>query len=56
MPEDVVQSLAVKQLVIGSYAGASLPGNAADGTIVINTTTNKLNIRVNGGWEAVTSE
>lgn len=29
--------------------------NLADGQQITNTTTNKLNVYLNGGWEAVTS-
>lgn len=53
--EDVKQSLAVKQLVVGSYATGDLPANAADGTVAYDSTTNKLQIRANGSWEAITS-
>lgn len=26
-----------------------------NGTVILNTTSNKLNVRLNGGWEAITS-
>ena len=29
--------------------------NVPDGVIILNTTTNKLNARLNGAWEAITS-
>lgn len=29
--------------------------NPQDGMIILNTTTNKLNVRLNGAWEQITS-
>lgn len=55
MPEEVMQSLSVKQLTLGSYPAASLPANAADGTIAYDNTNNKLVVMANGSWETVTS-
>ena len=55
MPEEVMQSLNVKQLTVGSYPTASLPGNAADGTIAYDTTNHKLVIRAGGTWEEISS-
>ena len=45
------------QLTLPSYTGAeiaALPSPEA-GTIVLNTTTSKLNFYTGSGWEAITS-
>lgn len=47
--------IAPRSIIIPSYANADLPGNAPDGSLAIDTTNNKLMVRVNGGWETVTS-
>lgn len=48
-------SLVVKNLIVGSYTTATLPANAAVGTICFDTTLDKLAIMCSGGWEAITS-
>ena len=54
MASDVIQTAEIKQLTLGKYTTVNLP-DCADGTIMYDTTTNKLVIRASGVWKQVTS-
>ena len=42
-------------VVLQGFATVDLPTVAADGTMVLNTTTGKINFYYSGAWRAVTS-
>jgi len=55
MAATVVDSIAPKELILRNAANASLPVTAQKGTIMYDSTNNKLMVWTGAGWETVTS-
>jgi len=54
MAAEVIDSLAPRELILMNYTTATLPASAKLGTIVYDSTTQKLKFW-DGAWKAITS-